>query len=207
MNRCFFKQDLDDSSISTIEGLRAKELNVILGPKSSEDPKADIILDFHSTTSNTGILLLGHPQDKFAHQIIAYLQSLHPSISGCLWSDSDSPLLPSLGRSGLTVEVGPIAHSTSNSLLYQFTKKIFNDILVYIERHNTWIREEGSDNGVFNRVPKNIMKATNVTYYRSFAVVGFPRNSSGNKSFKSDTYTIYDPFLFFQRFEIDLFYD
>jgi succinylglutamate desuccinylase len=153
-----------------------------LGPKLSKAPKADLILDLHSTTSNTGILLLCHPQDKFAHQIIAYLQSLYSNISGCLWADTESPLLPSIGRSGITVEVGPIAHSTSNSFLYQFTKKILNDILVYTEKHNTYIRTNDSMMEIIDPrvVPTHILKATTVTLYRVFATLGFPRNSLGD---------------------------
>jgi succinylglutamate desuccinylase len=169
LNRCFLTKDLDDSSISTIEGLRAKELNMQLGPKLSKAPKADFILDYHSTTSNTGVLLLCHPQDKFSQQIIAYLQSLHSSVSGCLWSDSESSLLPSVGRSGMTVEVGPIAHSTSNSSLYQFTKTILNDILVYMEKYNTHIRAS-----------THVLKSSKLILYKLFATVGFPRNSLGN---------------------------
>jgi hypothetical protein len=39
----------------------------------------------------------------------------------------------------MTIEVGPIAHSTSNSALYQLTKKVLHDALTYIELHNEWV--------------------------------------------------------------------
>ena len=103
LNRCFLVKDLTDPSITTIEGIRAKEIDQELGPKASVNPRTDFIFDIHSSTSNTGILLCCHPDDKFAWQLVAYLQHKYPKeITACLWSEGEVPLLPSVARSGMT---------------------------------------------------------------------------------------------------------
>ena len=171
LNRCFLQQDLANPNISSIEGQRAKELDLLLGPKCSPNPKSDLILDFHSTTSNTGILLCCHPQDKFSLQVIAHLQLTYPHINASLWADSEVPLLPSIARSGITFEVGPISHSTSNAELYFKTKNLLNETLHYLEMHNKWIMEG---------MPQTRMTQATAHSYRRFATVGFPRDSDGN---------------------------
>ena len=138
LNRCFLVKDLLDPSITTIEGLRAKEIDRELGPKISPNPRTDFIFDIHSSTSNTGILLCCHPDDTFAWQLVAYLQHKYPKeITACLWSEGEVPLLPSVSRSGMTVEVGPIAHSTANSALYHRTKDILKAGIATTYSHPT----------------------------------------------------------------------
>ena len=62
MNRCFLLKDLQDPALDTLEHKRAREIDAILGPKSSPDPAADIVFDLHNTTANSGFLLLMAPQ-------------------------------------------------------------------------------------------------------------------------------------------------
>jgi aspartoacylase len=170
LNRCFMMEDLANRDIRSIEGLRAKEIDALLGPKSSDSPITDLILDFHSTTSNTGILLLCHPRDKFSLRLIAHLQSIHPTISVSLWPDTEVALLPSIARSGMTVEVGPIPHSTSNTELYQRTKAVMYEAMIYTEMHNQWVR---------TGMPPAQLKPVKLLLYKRFATVGYPRDSSG----------------------------
>eukprot|EP00966_Prymnesium_polylepis_P237410 5490738-Prymnesium_polylepis.2 len=73
MNRCFFKGDLADPSKTTLEAKRAKEIDAQLGPKGSADPVADLIIDLHNTTANTGVALMMPPQDELSHAIGAHL--------------------------------------------------------------------------------------------------------------------------------------
>lgn len=173
LNRCFLKKDLADNSIQTVEGIRAKELDSLLGPKSSLEPATDFVFDLHSTTSNTGILLCFHPRDKFAWQVAAYLQSLYPDISCSLWSDEEVPLLPSISRGGLTLEVGPIAHSTANSSLYQRTKQILFEGLAYIEMHNKWISRD-PNTGI-----SDLQTSVDLVLFERWASVGYPRDREG----------------------------
>ena len=137
LNRCFLAKDLADTTIGTVEGRRARELDAILGPKSSVEPKCDFIFDLHSTTSNTDILLTAHPDDLLAREVVAYLYCRDKSINFALWSDGDAPFLASLSKSGLVVEIGPIAHSTANTALYHRTKTLIQDALAYINTLNT----------------------------------------------------------------------
>jgi succinylglutamate desuccinylase len=51
MNRCFLLHDLADPSLCNREQKRAKEIDAILGPKSSANPATDFIIDLHNTTS------------------------------------------------------------------------------------------------------------------------------------------------------------
>lgn len=176
LNRCFLLQDLADPSLCSIERLRARELDALLGPKSSTNPITDLILDFHSTTSNTGFLMCCHPQDKFGLQLVAHLQSKYPYISASLWADCEMPLLPTIARSGITVEVGPISHSTSNSALYQETRRILHDALSYIELHNQWISQKNVPCPEKRRL---CIQSTKMRLFERFATIGFPRNSAG----------------------------
>ena len=176
LNRCFLLQDLENPDLLSTERARAKELDLLLGPKSSPDPKTDLILDFHSTTSNTGILLCCHPQDAFALQLVTFLQSRYQKISVSLWSDCEVPLLPTIARSGITVEVGPISHSTSNSALYQETKRILLDALYYTELHNLWIAQCRSS-GLDKR--SLCLQPTKMRLFERFATMGYPRNYAG----------------------------
>ena len=65
MNRCFLLKDLQDPKLDTLEHKRAREIDAELGPKSSPDPKADIVFDLHNTTANSGFLLLMAPEARF----------------------------------------------------------------------------------------------------------------------------------------------
>ena len=51
LNRCFTCKDLDDQTLTLYEQRRAKEINQLLGPKTSPTPKADFVLDLHNTTA------------------------------------------------------------------------------------------------------------------------------------------------------------
>ena len=73
LNRCFLMNDLskhkDDKSQElksrnlTYEGKRSQELNTILGPKGSAK-STDLIIDLHTTTSNTKINMIMSPKDE-----------------------------------------------------------------------------------------------------------------------------------------------
>ena len=39
---------------NTLEHRRARELNELLGPKRSANPRADFVIDLHNTTAATG---------------------------------------------------------------------------------------------------------------------------------------------------------
>jgi len=146
LNRCFALTDLTREGVPEAgEERRAREIDALLGPKSSPNPKCDLILDLHSTTANTGVLLCVHPKDTFALQLAAHLTSLDPEVRIALWPNVDDvPLLPTVARSGMTVEVGPCAHSTVVSTLLHKTRKLILDALAYVELHNKCCADPGA---------------------------------------------------------------
>ena len=73
LNRCFLLEDLRKYSTFildelkneklTYERMRAQELNMMLGPKGSME-STDLIIDLHTTTSNTKINMIMSPKDE-----------------------------------------------------------------------------------------------------------------------------------------------
>lgn len=137
LNRCFLCTDLDNPDHTSLyEHRRAKEINQLLGPKTSPTPACDYVMDFHNTTAATGVALFLHPRDKFSQEVAAYLKSLDPSVKVALWADRDVMLLPSIGRSGMTFEVGPVSIKCLSAALYQQSKRLVDAALGYMAAHN-----------------------------------------------------------------------
>jgi len=176
MNRCFLLKDLKDSSLQTLEHKRAREIDALLGPKASENPSADLVLDLHNTTANTGFLLLIAPHDDFSHLVGAYLMSKDPEVRICQWIDKpDWSLLPTVGRSGMTVEVGPMAHSTSQASWFQKTKDHILTALDFVEAHNQGLSEQPNGG---KRGPPG--KEISIDVFRKVGDINFPRDEAGD---------------------------
>ena len=95
------------------------------------------------------------------------------------------------------MEVGPIAHSTANSALYQRTKDILKSGLAYIEMHNQALMDQSSSSSSpsssssssssskSSPVSKTLLSfSTNqipvkVRFFERVASVGFPRDAQG----------------------------
>lgn len=110
LNRCFLAETLSDPAHQhSLEHCRARELDEILGPKRSSEPRADFVIDLHNSTAATGVALMLAPNDEFAHEVAHYLTLLDPSVVVVEWTQgkADYGLLPTVGRSGMTFEVGP----------------------------------------------------------------------------------------------------
>ena len=71
MNRCFLLHELADPSLCNREQLRAKQLDEILGPKASDNPASDFIIDLHNTTSACGVALMMAADDHFSHEVLS----------------------------------------------------------------------------------------------------------------------------------------
>jgi len=176
MNRCFLLDDLQNEKLQTLEHKRAREIDALLGPKASEEPTMDLVLDLHNTTANTGVLLLMAPQDDFAHLVAAHIQKSDPEVRICEWSDKqDWPLLPTTGRSGMTVEVGPIAHGTSEASWFQKTKEHVCRGLDYVHLYNTALAATPED-------PKRAREPeeTVVEVFQLLGTQDYPRDEAGD---------------------------
>ncbi|CAK9103302.1 Probable aspartoacylase [Durusdinium trenchii] len=142
LNRCYLLEDLqnDAKSTSTLERKRAREVDAQLGPKSSSEPKCDFIIDLHNTTAATGVALLMAPNDEFAHEVAHHLMSLDETVRVVEWNDqADWPLCPSIGRSGLTFEVGPCPWGCLEPELFQQSRRLVMALLDYVEKHNSLV--------------------------------------------------------------------
>tara|TARA_B110001452_G_scaffold159832_2_gene132986 strand:- start:1806 stop:2876 length:1071 start_codon:yes stop_codon:yes gene_type:complete len=144
LNRCFFLADLADESRSTLEAKRAREVNAALGPKGSEGA-ADYILDLHNTTANTGVAIMCSPHDRLSHALALYLQSKDPTVRLILWnrSSKDYPMLPSVGKHGMTFEVGPCPWGCVVGELYAQSLALVGHALDYLHAHNTALASVG----------------------------------------------------------------
>merc|ERR1719483_120273 len=135
LNRCFFIKDLQKTP-SDVETERAQEVNQLLGPKGN-DPKMDFILDLHNTTSNTGVVIFFHPKDQLSLEIASYLTTVDSEVRVGFWKDEENPFLPTIGRSGMTFEVGPCPWGTVQSDSLLRTKRLVNAALDYIHLRNS----------------------------------------------------------------------
>ena len=154
LNRCFLHSDLTNDELVTpgapgytLERVRARQLNDMLGPKGAAEPNCDFIIDLHNTTSSSDVALMMARDDHFSHEVAVHLMkhadqqrdlvSEFPTVRIVHWDDKpDHPYLPSLGRSGMTFEVGPCPTGCLVGTLYQATQELVRVALEFIQRHN-----------------------------------------------------------------------
>jgi succinylglutamate desuccinylase len=160
LNRCFTLGKLSEQR-DTYEAARAAELNALLGPKGN--PKVDFIFDLHNTTSNTGMMLCFHQTDSLAREVASHLNRVDPKVRLVHWPKGDQPFLPTIGRSGVTVEFGPVAHGTVHS---PSVERVFNLLmhgLEYLDRLNL-------------DKPTDARETHTVSIGERIASIDFPRN-------------------------------
>ncbi|MFB2772979.1 aspartoacylase [Pelatocladus sp. BLCC-F211] len=163
LNRCFLSQDLQNSTLSSYEDIRAKAINQILGPK--DNPQVDVILDLHTTTANMGLSIIIGNKNPFCLQLSAYLSAINPLVKVCLTeTDQASSLLKSLCQCGVVIEVGPIAQGVLNADLFLKTESLIYTILDYLEAYNQ------------NLIPETY---DTLTLYQDIGTIDYPRNNLG----------------------------
>lgn len=138
LNRCFLRRDLADPTRRTAEATRAKEINALLGPKGAADPNADLVIDLHNTTANSGVALMMPPQDELSHAIGAFLSTRDPTVRVVNFTagKEDYPMLPTIGRHGMTFEVGAVAWGCIDGALFQQSLTLLMHALDYVHAHN-----------------------------------------------------------------------
>eukprot|EP00037_Helgoeca_nana_P022193 m.225975 g.225975 ORF g.225975 m.225975 type:complete len:349 (+) comp25920_c0_seq4:71-1117(+) len=170
LNRCFLASDLAEytpaNGSSTIEVSRAAEINALLGPKLNSS--TDFILDCHTTTAATGLALMMAPDDALALEVAAFLQSQDGSVRIVLWSlGHDWPMLPSIGRCGMTVEVGPVSIGCCTAAVYTKMHWAVQTALDYIDCRNTSLA-----NGA-------VGIDASVQFFSKIGTVDYPRHDDG----------------------------
>ncbi|MFQ4140890.1 aspartoacylase [Chlorogloeopsis sp. ULAP02] len=163
LNRCFLNQDLQNSSLSSYEDIRAKTINQILGPKGQS--QVDIIVDLHSTTANMGLSIILDTQHPFMMQLAAYLCSINPLVKICCPQlDQESSFLRSLCKFGFVIEVGPVAQGVLNADLFQKTEQLIYIILDYLEAYNQGLI---------------LLNNSTFTLFEYVETIDYPRNQKG----------------------------
>jgi aspartoacylase len=164
LNRCFADKDLADPALTSYEDRRAKEIAAQLGPKSQ--PKADVIIDLHSTTANMGLTVLPSSKNSLNLRLAAYLSTLNPLVRICcgVQCNQDAPVLRSLSPLGCTLEVGAIAQGVLSADYLQQTEQLVHAILDYLDALNQ---------GEVLSVPSSL------NVYQIMSSVDYPRDSSG----------------------------
>lgn len=140
MNRCFSRSKLSGDP-TTVDGARSREINALLGPKASP-AAADLVIDIHNTTSASGVALLMARDDALSHAIGAHLvggagEDRAVPRRVCEWAaGNDHATLPSIGKSGFTLEVGPVSWGVVDGALFAATLECVLAALAFVERRN-----------------------------------------------------------------------
>lgn len=174
LNRCYLLADLTDESKASVnwERKRAREMDAVLGPKSAEEPRCDLVIDLHNTTASTDIALMMAPDDMFSHQIAYYLSSLDSGVRVVNWNNvADWAVCPSVGRSGMTFEVGPCPWGCLEPGSYMRSQRLILAALDFVEAHNQRLIKGEAPTGPSVKMP----------VYRAIGVsIDYPRNEEGD---------------------------
>lgn len=164
LNRCFLRQDLENSNLSSYEAERAKEIYHFFGSRNSD--RQDLIIDLHSTTANMGLTFILANQRLFSWQLAAHLTSVYPNLKilASEVKNQDSPLLRSISELGCTIEVGAVAQGVLDASLFQQTEALIGTILDWVEAYNQ---------GTIAAVKHSLI------IYERIQAIDYPRNESG----------------------------
>ena len=167
LNRAFKTEDLNDPNKADYEDLLAKVINAKLGPKGSEYPKVDFIVDLHSTTSNMGLSIVIDEGSKLTWQVAAYLKEMEPRVNIFRWKGDteDVSFVNSIAKNGFAIEVGAIPQGVLRSDLFFDTEKLKHHILDFVEKLNN------------KKFQKNY---TSIEIYDHKELLDFPRDENGN---------------------------
>jgi aspartoacylase len=136
LNRCFNKDTLESQS-EDYEVKLAKEINEKLGPKGSDDPKYDFIVDLHTTTANMGLSIVVSNESKITWRAISYLKMMNPSIRVYRWrGDQEDSFVDSIAPHGFAIEVGPTPQAVLRGDLFLATEKLVYQLLDFLDRES-----------------------------------------------------------------------
>lgn len=167
LNRTFGEKDLDDPSKSSYEEIAAKLINQILGPKGTDNPTVDFIVDLHSTTSNMGLSVVIDNNNKLTWQVAAYLKEKEPGVNIFRWKGDtgDASFVHSIAQNGFAIEVGAIPQGVIRADLFFETEKLVHHILDFFEKLNRGEIEKEYEN---------------IEIYDYIELVDFPRDDHDN---------------------------
>lgn len=165
LNRSFNRDRLQNATSTSYEDRRAQALHQMIGPHSNAP--VDVILDLHSTTSNSGLTVIIDVENQFTLQLVSYLQQVNAAIKvySTAQSGRNQDALRSLAKYGFCIEVGPVAQGILDANLFQKTEALVHTILDYLEQYNC-----------------NRFTSLNhaLTLYRYLSTVDYPRDDQGD---------------------------
>lgn len=160
LNRAFSGAALTDKDLPGYEHNRAKVLDSILGPKGSESPAADFIIDLHTSTANMGVTFCLTPADSLAFRCAAYVQQQMPGervfllIEGAtegataVANMTGAGAVSTVGKHGFEIEVGPTPQGLLHDPSIQLMRTAIQHSLDYLE---------GASNGAAPVVPRHVL--------------------------------------------------
>ena len=128
----------------TVEALRAKEVNAILGPKfGQEHPSTDLVVDLHSTTTNMGTTIIIPEADVEMARAAAYVLHECGGESGevrvlmhSIPNREQRPNLSSAARHGFTIEVGPVPQGVLRHDAVEKTQRALKALFGFLQKSN-----------------------------------------------------------------------
>lgn len=136
LNRSFLIKELNDETIFTYEGNRAKAINAYVGPKGS--PAVDLLIDIHTTTSNMGVTLVSFEGDnEYNFHLAAFIKSQIPVNLYHFQDQSDDfPYLTSITPRRLAVEIGPVPQGVLRHDIFEQANRVVQLALDYVHSVN-----------------------------------------------------------------------
>ncbi len=137
LNRAFNTESLNDASLETYEAKLAKELNKFLGPKGSDNPNVDFIVDLHTTTANMGLSIVVSNMSDITWRAIAYLCQHEPALHVYRWQgDEEDAFVDSIAPHGFAIEVGAVPQGVLRADLFLQTEALIYRLLDFFEKEN-----------------------------------------------------------------------
>ncbi|KAA0154967.1 hypothetical protein FNF27_02955 [Cafeteria roenbergensis] len=146
LNRQYSMARLRDDSLESYESVRAKLIEQRFGPKDSDRPHADFLVDMHTTTSRMGITMIFESQGVdpaalyVAKEVRRMLAGRTSAPVFILFADLERdgiPHTPSIARSGVAIEVGPVAQGLLRSDACEWMEQAALAVMDAIARLNT----------------------------------------------------------------------
>ncbi|XP_066506682.1 N-acyl-aromatic-L-amino acid amidohydrolase (carboxylate-forming) B-like isoform X2 [Hoplias malabaricus] len=161
LNRCFTSDILSSpiTESTPYEVRRAQELNTLLGPKATDDA-IDIVCDLHNTTANMGLTIISYSHSNWiCLHIFRYLQTLITTVPVRLVlldiPISEAYSLESVGKYGISLEVGPQPQGVIRADIFNVMKEGVNGVLEWVRKFNSGQVIEGGSIEAFT-VEKSI---------------------------------------------------
>ncbi|AIT10306.1 aspartoacylase [Candidatus Francisella endociliophora] len=162
LNRSFSTQDLHNSSLSSYENQRAREIYQLYGAES-ESP-VDFLVDLHTTTSNLGKTVITDGKSPLVNKLCAYLVEQVDGLKVIKHENITSVAMNNIVPMSLTIEIGAVSTSIYDPNTINVTTEIVNKIIEFIEQSNC----------------DNAPEVKGCKAYEPVKTISYPRDNDGN---------------------------